>query len=74
MKQTLAMSLVLCVVTPSTAFAYLDGGTISMALQLIAGGIGIGFLFIRRWVDAVKNFFSSKKSDAGNKDNQHRLD
>ena len=42
-----------------------------MALQLIAGGIGIGLLFLRRWLDVVKNFFKPQKSDK-DKDNQNK--
>jgi len=61
MKRTFAMTLFLCLTLPSQAFAYLDGGTISMALQLIAGGIGIGFLFLRRWLDVIRGYFNSKR-------------
>ena len=70
MKQTLSITVIFCLAIPNTAFAYLDGGTISMALQLIAGGIGIGLLFLRRWLDVVK-FFKPQKSDK-DKDNQNK--
>ena len=71
MKQTLSITVIFCLAIPSTAFAYLDGGTISMALQLIAGGIGIGLLFLRRWLDVLKNFFKPQKSDK-DKNNQNK--
>lgn len=71
MKQTLSITVIFCLAIPSKAFAYLDGGTISMALQLIAGGIGIGLLFVRRWLDVIKNFFKTQKSGK-NTDNQNK--
>lgn len=71
MKQTLSITFVFCLAMPSTAFAYLDGGTISMALQLIAGGIGIGLLFLRHWLGVIKNFFKPQKSDKDT-DNQNK--
>ena len=71
MKQTLSITVVFCLAMPSTAFAYLDGGTISMALQLIAGGIGIGFLFLRRWLDTIKKFLKPQKCGE-DKDNQNK--
>ena len=42
-----------------------------MALQLIAGGIGIGLLFLRRWLDAIKNLFKPQKPDK-DKNNQNK--
>ena len=49
---------------PTPALAYLDGGTISMALQLIAGGIGLGLLFMRQWLNALLSFFKGKEPEA----------
>ncbi len=46
---------------PNSAFAYLDGGTVSMAIQMIAGGIGLGLLFIRQWWSAFLRFFKKEK-------------
>ena len=71
MKQTFSITGIFCLAIPNTAFAYLDGGTISMALQLIAGGIGIGLLFLRRWLDVIKNFFKPQKSGKDT-DNQNK--
>ena len=51
------------VLLPIPAYAYLDGGTISMALQLIAGGVGLSLLFMRQWFTALINFFKRKEPD-----------
>lgn len=54
------------VLLPIPAYSYLDGGTISMALQLIAGGLGLALLFIRQWFTALINFFRRKEPDNEN--------
>lgn len=54
------------VLLPIPAYSYLDGGTISMALQLIAGGVGLALLFMRQWFTTLINFFRRKNPDDEN--------
>lgn len=54
------------VLLPMPAYSYLDGGTISMALQLIAGGVGLALLFMRHWFTTLINFFRRKDPDDEN--------
>ena len=37
-----------------------------MALQLIAGGVGLALLFMRQWFTAFINFFRRKEPDDEN--------
>jgi len=55
--------LLLFLLIPFNAFAYLDPGTGSMLLQGIIGAIAIGMATAKLWWYKFTSLFSSKKSD-----------
>ncbi|MBY3515010.1 hypothetical protein HFN76_22685 [Rhizobium laguerreae] len=69
-KFTVALSGSLFLIAFSNqAHAYLDPGTGSMILQVVLGGIAMGFATLSVYFQRVKAFFSSRgkstKKDAG---------
>lgn len=48
------------------AYAYLDGGTVSLFFQAIAGAVAGALLFGRAYFEKVKGFF--RRSKAGSDD------
>ncbi len=53
------LAIVLCLVFPSSAYAYLDPGTGSYIFQLVLAGIvGLGFVIKVYW-KRIRAFFSS---------------
>ncbi len=69
-KFTVALSGCLFLIAFSNqAHAYLDPGTGSMILQVVLGGIAMGFATLSVYYQRVKSFFSgrskSQKRDSG---------
>lgn len=58
MKQAVIFIFLFCVIAPAPAFAYIDPGTGSMALQLIVAGL-LGAIFtIKTWWRSLVALFS----------------
>ena len=54
----------LVVLTPTTAYAYMDPGTGSMLLQGLIGGIAAGLLIIKLYWRRLRAVFSPKETTA----------
>ena len=66
-KNTVLVILILSI-QPTTAFAYVDPGSGTFILQLIAA-IGVGALFyFRQLLDKIKSFFAPDKDKPEDKD------
>ena len=66
MKRLMDFALALVVtgaLTASPAHAYLDGGTISLALQALTGAVAGFLLFGRTYLAKVRNLFSRTNGD-----------
>lgn len=54
----------------SSAYAYLDPGTGAMVVQLLLGGIAIGFAYFSHKFQLIKKFFSRNNNKEDDKDNR----
>ena len=63
MKKIILALLIMILITPKTAFAYIDPGTASALISLIIGFfVAIGVVIRKYWYKA-KKFFTKKKKD-----------
>lgn len=54
--------IVFGVLTPAPAYAYLDGATVSMALQALTGAVASVLVFGKVYWSKVKSVFSRSKT------------
>ena len=59
------LALLMCLLLPATAFAYLDPGTGSMLLQVILGGIAAVGVALKLFWYKIVAFLGIKKKPAG---------
>ena len=53
--------VLILLIQPSSAFAYIDPGTGSIILQILLGALAAGLTFIKIYWLKIKNFFNFKK-------------
>ena len=58
------LTIAVLLMTESTAHAYIDPGTGSMVLQIVAGLFLAGLVTIKRWWRFVANLFKKKSDDS----------
>ena len=59
------LALLVILVSPSIAYAYVDPGAGSMLLQLLLGGVAGAFVFFRLFKQKIRKLFGFGKSDEG---------
>ena len=59
------LALLLILVSPSIAYAYIDPGAGSMLLQLLLGGVAGAFVFFRLFKQKIRKLFGFGKDDEG---------
>ncbi|MDP7602485.1 MAG: hypothetical protein QF546_01480 [Alphaproteobacteria bacterium] len=61
-------ALVACVGFSTPAYAYLDGGTLTMIVQLAVGAAVGGLVAVKLYWYRLLNFFSKNKDEPGSPD------
>jgi len=59
---TIPAAFALAIVATGPAYAYLDPGTGTFILQILAAGVVGGLFYIRRIVETIKGFFIKQDS------------
>jgi len=67
-KEFLFVASATAIFVDAPAYAYLDGGTISLFLQGVTGAVAAGLLFGRTYLAKLTSMFR-RPSDAGPNDN-----